>query len=126
VNHAQDRRAVLDQGDVDGELAVALDELLGAVQRIDQPVAPPGAAGGIGDVAAFLGQAGDVGRQSGQAVFDDLVRGQVGGGQGTVVVFVRDVECATVDRQDRFARILGKRDQRREQVIVIVRGTVGH
>jgi hypothetical protein len=33
--------SLLNQGDIDGELTVALDELFGPVQRIDQPVALP-------------------------------------------------------------------------------------
>ena len=40
------RDAILDQRDVDGELAVALDELAGAVERIDQPQRGPFAARG--------------------------------------------------------------------------------
>ncbi len=41
VDHAQHRLPVFHQGDVDGELAIFLDELAGAVERIHQPVAPP-------------------------------------------------------------------------------------
>src|SRR6185437_2351069 len=37
VDHAEDRDAGADQPDVDGELAVAADELLGAVERVDEP-----------------------------------------------------------------------------------------
>ena len=37
MDDAEARPAALDQRDVDGELALVLDELLGAVERIDQP-----------------------------------------------------------------------------------------
>ena len=36
VDDAAGRDAVLDQRDVDGEVAAALDELLGAVERVDE------------------------------------------------------------------------------------------
>ena len=39
ITHPQHRKTVLDQRDVDGELPVFLDELLGAIERINQPVA---------------------------------------------------------------------------------------
>ncbi len=41
MHDAEHRHTRLDQGDVDRELAVALDELLGAVERIDQPEPSP-------------------------------------------------------------------------------------
>src|SRR3546814_12921572 len=37
LDHAEHRDAVVDQGDIDGELAIALDEFAGAVERIHQP-----------------------------------------------------------------------------------------
>ena len=51
LDHAEHGHAVLDQRDVDGELAVALDELAGAVQRVDQPEPRPLPA--RGDVRAL-------------------------------------------------------------------------
>src|SRR3546814_10363956 len=41
LDHAEQDLAVLDQGDVDGELAVALDELARAVERVHHPQPPP-------------------------------------------------------------------------------------
>src|SRR3546814_2341992 len=41
IDHAKHRRIAIDQGDIDGELAIVLDELAGAVQWIDQPIALP-------------------------------------------------------------------------------------
>ncbi len=36
IDEPKSRAAVLDQGDIDGEIAPLLDELLGAVERIDE------------------------------------------------------------------------------------------
>ena len=41
VNHSQHWVVVPDQGNIDRELAIAIDKFLGAVQGIDQPVFPP-------------------------------------------------------------------------------------
>ena len=41
VHHPEDRVVVENQGDVDGEFSIAIDELLCSVQRIDQPVLKP-------------------------------------------------------------------------------------
>ena len=43
MHHAQHRRPVFDQRHADAELAIALDELARAVERVDAPVARPGA-----------------------------------------------------------------------------------
>src|SRR5690606_27415933 len=39
--HAEHRLAVFDQRDVDGEFAVAVNELTRTVERVDEPEAPP-------------------------------------------------------------------------------------
>ncbi|MNT85650.1 hypothetical protein D3C72_2258370 [compost metagenome] len=41
VNHAHHRFAFFNQGNIDRELAVALDELFCTIERIDQPEALP-------------------------------------------------------------------------------------
>jgi len=41
IDHTQHRFAILNQGNVDGEFTITFDELLGAVQRINQPVTLP-------------------------------------------------------------------------------------
>ena len=58
ADHSKAGPAALDQGDVDGELAIAIDELLGAVQRIHQPIAPPTPPLGVGRLCGFLGKDG--------------------------------------------------------------------
>ena len=59
VNHAHDGRPVVHQGDVHGELPIALDEFLRAVQRVHNPQRLPRLADGIVRVFAFLAQHGD-------------------------------------------------------------------
>ena len=99
LHHAEHRHAVLDQRDVDGELAIALDELAGAVERIDQPQPPPFAAHARRRIlGGFLRQDRDVGRQLAPA------RRRCSGARrgrprsaATVVVLVFDREFAVVD-----------------------------
>jgi hypothetical protein len=94
LHHAQHRHAIFDQGDVDGELAVALDELAGAVERIDQPQASIG-AWPRECRRPSSDSTGTCGVECRQAVDDDAVRGQIGRGQRRVVVLQLDLEsCA--------------------------------
>ena len=44
IDEAEAGQAVLDQGDIDGEVGALLDELLGAVERIDQKKRGPRSA----------------------------------------------------------------------------------
>ena len=61
IYHSKDWCAVFNKGDVYGELSVALDEFLGAVQRIHNPEAVPVAALLVGQMCALLAQHGDAG-----------------------------------------------------------------
>ena len=56
VDDAQDGDALVNQGDVDGKLAIAFDELLRPVQRVDQPKGLPFRAFLEGDLLPFLAQ----------------------------------------------------------------------
>ena len=75
-----DRFVVTDQRDVDRELAVAVDEFLGAVERIDQPeIVPP-----VPDVRCVLSRRlfrehGNVRGELVQPRAQDVVRGVEGG-----------------------------------------------
>jgi hypothetical protein len=77
VDDAGDGCARLDQGDVDGELAIALDEATGAVERIDQEpaVAKVGHAAGAG---FLLGDDGQVRIGAAEVIEDDGLGGAVG------------------------------------------------
>src|SRR5690348_18491993 len=57
MHHAEHRRVALDQGDVHGELAVALDELARAVERIDEKIPLPATAlAPVGVLSRILAQ----------------------------------------------------------------------
>ena len=111
MHHAKRRLSVLDQRDVHGELAVALDELARAIQRIDQPEARPAASRVPGDFLAFLGKDRDVRRQRAQTIDDDAIGGEVGSGQRRIVALGLDVEIvAAVHGHDGVAGLMGDVD----------------
>ena len=112
LDQAEAGDAVLDQRDVDGELAVALDEFAGAVERIHQPEGPPPAAPGNVDGSGFLRQHRDVGRQCRQAVDDATMRSEVGSRQRRAIVLVLDRELAFIHREDRRGSLARDRDHR--------------
>ena len=131
VHHAQHRHAVFHQGDVDGELAVALDEFLGAVERVHQPETGPVLAVFIGDAAGFLGEHRNLRGQGLQARLDQVVGGAVGLGDRAVVVLVVHVHVAAiVDFKDGGAGVHGDGGYRAQQGVQIVHSavhqTLGH
>ena len=73
ADHPEHRFAVFDQRDVDRELAVAADELLGAVERVDQPVALPVPTLFERWRLGFLGNHRHIGRQLVEAFHDDAM-----------------------------------------------------
>ena len=84
---AEGRFAVFDQRDVDGELSGFLDELLGAVEWVDEPKAIPTHALLGADAFRFLGQYRDVRRQLCERRDDAVVCGAVGLCEWRVVFF---------------------------------------
>src|SRR5690606_584315 len=90
--------------------AVLLDEFAGAVERIHQPVARPGAALLPGDAGGFLAQHGNGRVEPAQALADDAVRSQVGLGQWRIVVLRLDAEIAGIDVEDGGAGGAGQGD----------------
>ena len=134
VHHAEHRHAVLDQGDVDGELAVALDEFAGAVERVDQPVADATAGAFPGHVVARIPPTAPGCRASARARPSTMhaVRGQVGCGQRRVVVLVLDGEVAVVDaagsprRRRAPARCTPSRSSARSMAGLIARASCSH
>ncbi|MNJ25595.1 hypothetical protein D3C77_200450 [compost metagenome] len=91
---------MVDQRDIDGELAVAGDELLGAIQRIHQPVAGPAAPRLHRLGVRLFRQHRDIRRQPGQRLHDHLVSPLIGGGERTLVLLVLHRKGLTVDGQD--------------------------
>src|SRR5262245_46370937 len=59
IDHAEHRHSIFDQGDVHRKLAVSLDELLGPIQRVDQPESAPRTASFVARYVAFLRNDGD-------------------------------------------------------------------
>ena len=110
---------VVDQGDVDGKFPVAIDELPGTVERVDEPVALPLAANGKVGQALFLGNDGDVRCQFGETGHDGLLSREIGLCQRRFVVLALNVEVGRVDFQDLLAGLRGKRGDRLDQFSVI-------
>ena len=77
MDDAEHRPLVVDERDVDGELAVSLHELLRAVERVHDPEPAPVPARGEGGLGGFLGQHRDLGRDAPQAREDQLLGAQV-------------------------------------------------
>src|SRR5262249_14079800 len=72
----------LDERNVDGEFAVALEESARATERTAQPVASPLRAHGEGNVSRLLGEHRQLGRELTQTLDDKPVGTQIGGGEG--------------------------------------------
>ena len=103
---AQHRLMVAHQGDVDRELAIAADELLGAVERVHQPQLGPGAADrkrvrGLG----FLGQHRDRRRQRRELARENLVSRTVGKGDRRLVCLVLDPVGRGIDLENGGGRL---------------------
>ena len=115
MHHAEHGHAVVYQRDVDGELAIALDELLGAVQRIHQPVGLPAGALLERQALRLLGQHGYIRRQGLQAVNDGVMRGHIGRRQRRAVILLLDRKIAVVDLENLLARHTGNVHGRLQQ-----------
>ena len=112
VDDAREGRRALDEADVHRELAVALDELLRAVEGVDAPEVGPAFALGVRQQLILLRHDGNLRVGGRERVADDGVRRRVGLGQrGPVGLEVRDglplVEGRLrVDLHDGVARLL--------------------
>jgi hypothetical protein len=112
---AEHRPAIFDERDVDGELAVAADEFLGAVERIDEPEAAPD----LGHVAGgdrFLGHHGDVGRQRLQGRDDDGLGALVGLGHRRGVLLAAHGEVGRIDLEHHVAGTARDGNDVRQQI----------
>src|SRR5690554_4152355 len=96
-DHAHHRHAVFDHGDVHGEFAAALGEVLGAVNRVDQPEPAPAFALFPGNLRAFLRKNRNVPADVAQALIDDLVSRLIRRGNRRIVFLITHLEIGLVD-----------------------------
>src|SRR5208337_4684747 len=82
IGHAQDRHSILGQRDRNAELGYALDELLGPVERIDDPY--PARLEPRAVVGGFLGEPSVIRKIRPQDLFDRAVGLEVGAGDRVV------------------------------------------
>ena len=115
-HHTEDGNAGLDQGDVDGEFAIALDEFARAVQRIHQPVALPVAPCFPRDIRRFFRQYRQVRGQAFQSLDDAVMRGQVCGGQRAGIGLAVDFKRVFVDIEDGSGGLARDADHRFAQL----------
>lgn len=111
-NHAEHRAAVLDQGDVDGELAVLLQEFLGSVERVDQEV-PRTCRRQLAGFDRFFGHHRNVGELFRKARKNDFLGCRVGLGHRRPVDLVLDLERFRVDFEDFLSGPQGQQVQER-------------
>ncbi len=112
VNYAEDRLVVLDERDVDRELAIAIDELLGAVEGIDEPVRIPAAALLETRESRFLRQDGQIGGQLLQSRDNEVMRRHVRPGDRRFIVLCLYIEIGRVNFEDRLAGLGGQGNKR--------------
>ena len=117
IDHPAQRHTVCDQGDINGEIATALDEFLCPVQRIDDDEG----VGGLGvAVGLFLGHQHDVGKFRPQPGRDQGIGGLVRLGHRAVIRFGAHVEIiGLIDLHDPRASLDGRCAENPHQVIVI-------
>jgi hypothetical protein len=84
MNDHQDRDPVLDEADIDSELAIFGDKLPGSVERVNSPEARGRRWQALG-LDQFPRGDRDVGEGFGQHRTDDLLRGKVGSGHWRLV-----------------------------------------
>ena len=98
-HHAGDRDAVLDERDVDRELAVAADELLGAVERIDEQEGVPDLRSPCGG-HFLLGDDRNVRHRRREGFHDGVLGAEIGFADRRIVDFVGDGKVGPVDLHD--------------------------
>ena len=89
VGHAGDDRAVAFERDGDGEMRDAVQEIGGAVERIDDPAV--GLVGAVAD-AAFLAEEAVIRPRLGKFLAHDFLGAAVGGGDEVARPLDRDLE----------------------------------
>ena len=115
--------AVLDQGNIDGEVAAPLYELLGAIERINDEEL----TAHIGDASGgslFFGHDRDQGGEAGQIGQDDGFGGRVGQGHRRGIGLHRHIKGRIIDVPDRLACRMGADHQTLKQGCAVDRGQV--
>ena len=117
--HAKDRLAPFDQGNVDGELALPVNELLGAIQRIDQPERPRIDIRDMAGSDPLLRDHRYLGRQLRQARQDYGFGCLVRSGNGRSVRLRAHRHIALVVLEDHHAGAVRERDDLGQETIEI-------
>ena len=106
IDNPQRRLAVFNQRDIDGEFAVTLNKLFGAVQRVDQPVALPVLAH-FPRRRVLLGEDRGIRIQRLQAADNDFMRCDIRRRDRRIIFLAGDVDrlVSIVDFHDGIARI---------------------
>src|SRR4029453_3658511 len=107
----------VDECDVHRELAIARDELLRAIERIDEPVALPLPTFAVRDVARLLGKHRHVWRERAQTCHDDVVRLGIGQRERRLISLVGHLELLAVHAENRIARAPRERNYIRDQAL---------
>ena len=113
VDHPENRTTVLHQRDIYRELAVLLDEFLGAIKRVHQPETIPVTSLLVGDLPVLLGNDGHPCMVRIQECHDNSVGRLVRLGERRIVPLVLDLEIASIHLQDLRSRHPGRVHQRR-------------
>jgi len=104
VNQTGRGPAVLDERDIDRELPVPLQELLGAVERVHGPELAPVAPQFVGGfLDGFFRQHRDAGKPLAEPRRDQPVRAQVRLGDGGAVLFSPRLDVGVIDLHDHCA-----------------------
>ncbi len=119
MDHAEHRLAALDQRDIDGELAVAADEFLGAVERVDEPEEIRRRTGQAVGLALLLGDDRDAGRGGGERGEDDRLGALIGKRHRRGIRLAADREIAGIDLHDRIAGAPRRVEADREEAFKI-------
>ena len=119
VHHPEYRPVSIDQRDVDREFAVTVDELLGAIEWIDQPVALPVLPLFESRQPVFLRDDRQVGGQGLQPGDDAAMGCQVGLRQRGLVAFRLNAEIRGVDFEYCLTRLAGECDDGLNQILEV-------
>ncbi len=123
TNNAKDRLMAIDQGNVHGEFAVAIDEFLCAIQWIHKPVARPLRPLSKRRRRRFFRNNRYLRGEGLQACYDDLMCRQIRLGQRRFITLGLNLKVCLVHLQDRCASVL---DDLRNAINPLLGDSLGH